>query len=120
MTYVEALDIVVARTRHERFRELCADGHPDHGAWRAEMIRRAGGVEAYPSLVTQAGSALKAAAGFIASGGAVVTREEHDRRRGICGACEHLDAARDRCRKCGCFLAAKPWMAREHCPIQKW
>lgn len=43
MTYQEALDTVVAQTGHERFRELCRDDHPDHAAWRAEMIRRAGG-----------------------------------------------------------------------------
>jgi hypothetical protein len=34
--------------------------------------------------------------------------------------CEHLDAAADRCRKSGCYLALKLWVARERCPIEKW
>ena len=41
MTWEHALEAVVARTRHERYRALCADAHPDRGAWRAEVVRLA-------------------------------------------------------------------------------
>jgi hypothetical protein len=41
MDWTEALKIVIARTRHEPYRELCADDHPDHCAWRRLMLRLA-------------------------------------------------------------------------------
>jgi hypothetical protein len=74
----------------------------------------------YPSLVAQAGNALGAAARFVASGFATVDRAEFDRRKGICLACEFYRENDDRCLKCGCYLAVKPWGVREHCPIDKW
>ena len=45
MTYLEALDIVVARTRHERFRWLCSDANPDahvREGYRALVLKLAG------------------------------------------------------------------------------
>lgn len=77
-------------------------------------------VSQYPSFVKQAGSVIEAAGRFVASGFATVTQEEHDRRRAICAACEHFDAAANRCRKCGCGLSVKPWMKAMHCPINRW
>ena len=41
MTWRSALDVVVARTRHERFRLLCSADSPDHEAYRQLMIRMA-------------------------------------------------------------------------------
>jgi hypothetical protein len=41
MNWYEALDVVVARTHHARYRDLCADDHPDHCAWRRLMLRLA-------------------------------------------------------------------------------
>jgi hypothetical protein len=35
--WMTALEIVVARTKHQRYRALCAPGHPDHPAWRARV-----------------------------------------------------------------------------------
>lgn len=74
----------------------------------------------YPPIATQITSVVGAAARFVASGFATVDQEEYDRRRSICEACEHFDAARDRCRKCGCGLKAKPWMRSESCPEKRW
>lgn len=119
MTYQEALETVVAQTGHERFRELCRDDHPDHQAWRAEMIRRAGG-EAYPSLLTQVGNAIGAAGRFVASGGAMVDQAEQQRRLAICHECEFYDAQQIKCRKCGCKLNLKTRLQAWHCPISKW
>jgi hypothetical protein len=41
MTWQEALEIVVARTKHERYRDLCSDECAMHEAYRALMIRQA-------------------------------------------------------------------------------
>jgi hypothetical protein len=43
MDWTEALEMMVARTHHERYRMLCADSHPDHEAYRVLMIRLATG-----------------------------------------------------------------------------
>ncbi len=48
MTFDEALNIVVARTGHQRFRELCLDSYPDHVAWRSEVVRLAETTEGDP------------------------------------------------------------------------
>lgn len=76
----------------------------------------------YPPLLTQLGTAAKAAARFIGSGCATVDRAEFDRRHAICEGCEHFDRAADRCRKCSCHLAVKPWSKAEKCPLKppKW
>lgn len=38
MTYLEALDAVIARTKNERLRVLCDGSHPDHERWRAFVV----------------------------------------------------------------------------------
>lgn len=48
MMWQEALEIVVARTRHERYRELCSDDNPDaeqRDAYRTGVIEMAESVE---------------------------------------------------------------------------
>ena len=41
MHWTDALEIIVARTRHERYRVLCADDHPDREAWRIRILAMA-------------------------------------------------------------------------------
>lgn len=41
MNWLDALDLVIARTGHRRFRELCAEEASDAVAWRREMVRLA-------------------------------------------------------------------------------
>src|SRR5262245_51666885 len=41
MTWLEAVDVMVARTKHERYYELCGLAHPDHEIWRQEIVRLA-------------------------------------------------------------------------------
>jgi rRNA maturation endonuclease Nob1 len=41
-------------------------------------------------------------------------------RREVCNACEHRDEEFDRCRKCGCPLAAKTKSLITECPIKLW
>lgn len=50
MTWQDALELEVARSGHHRYRELCADGHPDHEAWRARLLARAGGAPVPPPV----------------------------------------------------------------------
>lgn len=45
MTWLDALEIVIARTRHERYRWLCSEANPDaeqRDAYRRHMLTRAG------------------------------------------------------------------------------
>jgi hypothetical protein len=52
MTVAEALDIVVARTRHERYRVLCDDDNPDiqqREAYRRIVLELAGQPASLPS-----------------------------------------------------------------------
>jgi hypothetical protein len=123
LEWPEALEIVVARTRHGRYRALCADDHPDREHWRAEILRQAGAppaAAAYPPAAAMVTSAIAAAGRFVASGLATVDRAEFERRRGICASCPSLDPCADRCRECGCYLAVKPWSKAEACPLGKW
>jgi hypothetical protein len=46
MEWVEALERRVARTGNERYRLLCADDHPDHEAWRANIVASESGIPA--------------------------------------------------------------------------
>lgn len=42
MNWETALDLVIARTGHERFRVLCADAWPDHAGYRRLVLHMAG------------------------------------------------------------------------------
>lgn len=115
------LETVIARTGHERFRWLTSDDNPNvaqREGYRRIVREMAADTPpaAYPPLLTQAASAAKALGRFVGSGLATVDQAEFDRRRAICGACPNFDKAQDRCRKCGCSLAVKPWSKAETCP----
>lgn len=46
-----------------------------------------------------------------------------ERRRLLCAGCPFLQRLKivpDRCRVCGCFVAAKTKLVGEHCPKGKW
>lgn len=120
MTWERALDLVVARTGHLRYRVLCAEDNPDvaqRDAYRrlvADMA--AGGPAPCPSAAETAGNALRSAAGFAADGFRTVDRAERERRIAICHDCPHFDRGPGRCRLCGCFTALKARIARASCP----
>lgn len=95
MNWEKALEIVVTQTRHERYRDLVADSHPDREIWRNRMVEKATGViqtytgnnadapPAYPSLARQLTSAAGAAGRTIA---AVATGQPVTAPR-PCGGC---------------------------------
>jgi hypothetical protein len=76
--------------------------------------------KAYPSLLQQAASAAKAAARFAASGFAIASAEEAERRMAICRTCPEFNAIDVRCYQCGCFLKVKVKDQVETCPVGKW
>lgn len=128
MDYLSALDIVVARTRHERYRWLCSDDNPNiaqRNSYREFVIREAnGGTSVYPPLREQLGNAASAvgrvAYAMMHGQHIAVDQDEQNRRLAICRDCEFFDATQGRCMKCGCFGAFKSWLATERCPIGKW
>jgi hypothetical protein len=118
MEWKEALEIEIARNKHERWRALCDDSHPDHAAHRRRVVDLATGKE-FPSLATEAANAAKAigrVVSAIALGEPVsCSDEEQARRLAICQGCEqYLDG---RCLICGCVAAWKTRMMTEHCPL---
>ena len=53
--------------------------------------------------------------------GALVKKEERERRWNICLECEYLDPVK-RCQICGCFMRIKTWQNVVACPLDppKW
>src|SRR6516165_1419344 len=69
----------------------------------------------YPSLATQAKTALDAKKEWEAAGWPVRSDEECQRIHLICESCEWFDQKKDRCMKCGCGLSNKAstrWIAQ--------
>ncbi len=123
MTWQDALEIMVARTKHERYRWLTSDDNPDvvqREEFRALLVKQASEL---PPLIQQAGTlagAVGRAAGAVLTGQPVIASGEQQATRwAICLACEHLEGE-SRCRICGCYMKAKTAMAQERCPIAKW
>lgn len=125
MDWTEALELVIARTKHEPYRALCDESHPNHLAWRAKIVAKAEAMAdpQYPSLIVQAGNVARAAGrvvAAIAKGDQVLAPEPvREQRLAICEACEFFDANQRRCTKCGCG-GLKVHLATERCPVGKW
>lgn len=80
-----------------------------------------GSPPAYPSPARQVANFVGAVGRIVASGFAAVSEAEQARRLAICRApCEMFDPSQDRCRGCGCPLAAKSRWLSEPCPLSKW
>jgi hypothetical protein len=47
-------------------------------------------------------------------------QEGRDARLDVCRGCERLFAPTMTCKECGCFMAAKTWLAKATCPLGKW
>jgi hypothetical protein len=123
MTWDQAMEIVVRRTHHERYRWLTSDDNPDvmqRDGYRRLMVLKAAEKVEYPPRLTQAKTAMRAAVRWARSGFRIVSWRERQRRMEICKACPLFDAARIRCTVCGCSGLAKPWLATEVCPKGYW
>jgi hypothetical protein len=49
-----------------------------------------------------------------------VSEADRDSRYAICKECPHLIQSTTTCTQCGCFMAAKTYLADVECPIGKW
>ncbi len=116
---------IAIKTGHHPYCTWAASGDP---ARVAEVHRLSGEPppeRQYPSVGQQIANAFGAAGRVvsdIAKGNRVlVSQEEKDRRQAICEEpCAEYDVSQNRCKKCGCSIAVKPWGASEKCPIGKW
>lgn len=128
MTLSEAIEIVIGRTKHERYRWLCSEDNPDvvqRERYRFLVMQQASnGHHDYPALRDQLGNAVSAmervASAFTHGDQVMVDPAEQVRRLSICYRCEFFDGGR--CRLCGCFANLKTRLATEHCPHDppKW
>jgi hypothetical protein len=48
------------------------------------------------------------------------SNQEQDKVLGICRECEFYIKEKQRCSKCGCYLAMKIKLEQEVCPVGKW
>lgn len=139
----EQLDLVVARTGHDRYRWLTSDQFPDadkREAYRRIVARMADDPSpplasrptvapaaapppppAYPPLVDQLRGLARSLWAWARSGFALASSAERRRRRAVCLApCPAYDPARGRCTACGCMAGLKPWLATADCPRGRW
>jgi hypothetical protein len=123
--FERALDLVVSRTGHERYRYLCLE-HPDQwmrDASSAQVLEMAKAIEAesdFPSMFRQAANIFGAAGRLISAGlhgkQMWVTAEQLAYRKAQCADCEHMK--NDRCVLCGCPYKRKIRAATEACPAK--
>src|ERR1700678_3516231 len=123
MTWQEALEIVVARIRHEKNRLLTGDDHLGRDIWRQRMVEKATGATpglpptpvkqqpVYPSALEMASNLVGAAGRFVAAwwkgDQTTVDTKEVARRLTICMSCPKFDSGQMRCTLCGCFAKWK-------------
>lgn len=91
-----------------------------------ETIRVVGGAKApevkeqkLPPMKEMAGNLLRASFQHVRGGLKLATKEDSDRRWGICLSCEKLIDEK-RCANCGCFMETKSTWAEQKCPEGKW
>lgn len=81
-------------------------------------------ISQYPSFFQMARNAIKQtwiSGSAVLEGKPLLAKAEiANARLEICAACEFFDKEPSRCRKCGCFMAAKANLLKASCPINKW
>src|SRR5262245_4476328 len=120
MELAEALDIVVARTGHARYRDLCNPEHPAYNAAYIPIVLAMARAAESPSTPRVVGNALGAAGRVVAAvarGERVrVSSAVHAERLAICHQCEfnRLRPTGVKCSRCGCG-ELKLSLATERC-----
>jgi hypothetical protein len=117
MTWQNAMQVVVARTRHERYRWLCSDENPDvasRDGYRRLVIKMAGGDPAsVPPVHVQAVNLWRSIKAFAKSGGKLAPKSVRAARQATCNVCPHWTGFR--CGRCGC-TGLKLYSAAAECP----
>lgn len=49
-----------------------------------------------------------------------VDEKTQQERFSICKSCEFFRSSISQCKKCGCYMPAKTWLAEQVCPEGKW
>ncbi len=121
MTLAEALDIVVARTKHERYRMLCDPESPAYRpGYAAIVMRKAGTPEPeLPPLRAMARNAAGAAVRFVASGFKRADAATTAARLAVCVECPRYKPSTGKCGACGCYVKIKASLM-EKCPEDRW
>lgn len=136
LTWQEAVKANIDRTGHAAYGDYCADAHPDHVRWRAEMIRMATAPPPAPRPASPLMTAAKAAGRVVAAAtsavvhgesvrdAVLVDEPERERRIAICETCPSgaFDATSRRCAKCTCQMDLKARLRTEagQCPDGYW
>lgn len=102
------------------YQALCDNHAKDPLKWRGVVDSHNGVQPQYPPLVQQAKNLAKSVLTFAKTKCKMVDQAEFDRRHAICEACDQFDAKQNRCMKCACYLAVKPWGKAESCPLGLW
>ncbi len=125
MTWKEALEAVIVRTKHEVLRSQCADNNPNveqRNGCRKMVVQMASSL-ADPSLMEKtmnaAGAVARAAVAVATGQPVLVSAEIRAERQSTCDVCEHYEPKQARCKICGCG-GLKLDLATERCPIGKW
>lgn len=143
MDWREAIEIVIARTKHEPFRALCDESHPAHEGWRLRVQEMA--TQPWPPVADSttipapepelppfreqvanfASTILDVAATAATTGKVMVSPEAAQARLAVCYGdadrprCDRLTDDH-RCAECGCYMPAKARLAVAACPLDKW
>jgi hypothetical protein len=121
MNLSQAIDIVVARTGHERFRELTDPAHPAYDpAYAPWIMAQAGASPEGPGLLRKAANLAGAVVEHVRAGLPTADAETAAARLATCRGCDKFDAARMACNLCGCQMAVKVTWLEQKCPIEKW
>jgi hypothetical protein len=129
----EALDIVVGRTRAERYRQLCDPTHPAYNPDYVPVVLRLAGFlppegppppaavipPQAPGLLTKAVNFATAVAGHVAAGMPEATPELKAARLAVCSTCDQRLPG-GVCAGCGCDLDRKASWRDQDCPLGKW
>jgi hypothetical protein len=130
MAFQDDLDLVVAHTRHERYRELCDpsgphynEGYLDVVSRQAEALRTSQPVTppppVLPTFLNRVGNFVEAVVEHIAAGMPSAQPDEIAARLAICQPCDQRLPG-NQCAGCGCNLAWKASWADQDCPLGKW
>lgn len=125
----EALDVVVGRTKVERYRDLCDPSHPDYNPNYSAIVLRMAGflppeeppfatIQA-PDLLTKAVNFASAVVTHVAAGMPTASPELKAARLAVCEPCDQRLPG-GTCVGCGCNLDLKASWEDQECPKGKW
>lgn len=100
---------VAIRAAESAFPELPIEGAIEQTFYSKEL----------PGVLTMVQNFASTMANFAASGFAICTDDERERRLTICSGCDWFTGEK-RCVKCGCFMMAKAGIQVVKCPVGKW